>query len=106
MERVWSPEADWEAFRIRAYEPDADRWVIYELDSGRRTLVRRESEGRDSPVFSEVEPPEGQMTRLRWEPGEDGAPGWVVEVADSAEGPWRTQAVVRLDQPIGGLGGP
>ncbi|MFW6079246.1 MAG: hypothetical protein ACODAE_06480 [Gemmatimonadota bacterium] len=105
MERVWSPDGDYEAFRVRAYEPDADRWVLYELDSERRTLVRREAEGRDSPDFREVAVGDGQATRLRWEAGADGAPGWVMETADDANGPWRMSAAVRLEQPIGGVDG-
>lgn len=104
MERVWSPDADWEAFRVRAYEPDADRWVEYALDSEGRALVRREARtegGGDALVFRDVSPEGGPLTRTRWVPGDDGEPGWVVEEAASAEGPWRTRFVVRLHRPLG-----
>lgn len=101
MERVRSREGNWEAFRVRAYEPDPGRWVEYGLDSERRILVRREAGPGDDLVFRDVDPADGNLTRTRWELDGEGSPLWIVESADSPEGDWSRQASVSLGEPVG-----
>lgn len=103
VERVWSPDGRWEAFRVRAYEPEADRWVEYSLDAEGRTLRRGEAEpGSETLTFRDAAPgPNGRLTRKRWQEGPEGTPRWVVEEAGGPDGPWSERATVRLDEPLG-----
>lgn len=99
VERSRSLDGAWEAFRVRAWEPDARRWVEYAVDSERRRLVRREADGT-SLTFRAVGEVDGPARRWTWEPGPDGAPGWVEEERARDGGPWRTRSVLRFDQPL------
>jgi len=101
LERGRSPGRTWEAFRVRAFEPGAGRWVEYALDSERRRLVRREAAPGEDLVFQDVDPAGGKVTRTRWELAGEGPPRWIVEEADGPEGPWSRRAVVSLDEPLG-----
>lgn len=103
MERVLSDDGRWEAFRVRAYEPETARWVEYALDAERRALRRREAEsGSDGLSFRDVAPdPGGRLSRTRWEVGPRGETVRVVEEAPGPDGPWSRHAVVRLDEPLG-----
>lgn len=103
MERVWSADGRWEAFRVRAYEPAAGQWVEYSLDSDTRMLRRREAEpGSEMAAFRDVAAgPDGRLTRIRWQEGSEGTPIWLVEEAAGSNGPWSERAVVRLHEPLG-----
>ncbi len=103
MERARSADGRWEAFRVRAYEPETGRWVEYALDAERRTLRRREAEpGSEALVFRDLAPgPDGRVSRTRWEADPEGAPVRVVEEATGPDGPWTRRAVVRLGEPLG-----
>lgn len=100
MERLRATDRTWRAFRVRAYEPDAERWVEYVLDADRGgELVRRVADVDETLSFRDVSVSEGPWTRTRWIT-EEGTVGWVVEEAGGPEGPWRTRARVRLERAL------
>ena len=100
MERVASLDGSWESFRVRAWDGTLNRWVEYEMSSERPTLLRREAVAHNDMVFEPVDPRHGLFTRTRWTPGDDGGPGWIAEVAEHSGGPWRVEAVVRLERAV------
>lgn len=101
VERTRSQDGSWESFSVRAWEPDAERWVEYAIDSERPTLDRREADGTSS-TFRTVGDAGGSERRVVWEPGAAGAPGWVVEERERPGAPWRLHSVLRFDHPLGG----
>ena len=100
MERVASIDGTWESFRVRAWDGTLDRWVEYEMNRERPTLVRREAIAGEQLVFEAIAPSHGPLTRTRWTPGDGDRPGWTVETASQPGGPWRVETVVRLDRAV------
>jgi len=100
MERAASIDGTWESFRVRAWDGTLNRWVEYEMTSERPTLLRREAVAAEHIVFEPVTSRHGLYSRTRWTPGEDDTPGWTTEVAIQPAGPWRVEAVVRLDRAV------
>lgn len=102
VERSRSLDGTWESFAVRAWEPEAERWVQFVIDSERRTLLRLEAEGAN-PVFRGVGEIDGPARRATWQPGPDGEPGWVVEEREGPEAPWRIHSLLRFEQRLGAL---
>jgi len=101
VERTWSLDGSWESYRVRAWEPAGKRWVEYAIDSDTRMLVRRVADvAGDEIAFLNVSGPVAERRRMRWVPGPNGAPGWVVEEAVRPGGPWRARSVLRFDRPL------
>lgn len=106
MERTRAEDGSWEAFRVRAYEPAAGRWVEYAVASDRRRLVRREAEPSDGAlVFTDTEPVRGRYLRTRWLT-DGGGIHRVEEAAPSPGGPWRRAREGRFPTRVSGEAGP
>lgn len=106
MERTWAADHSWETFRVRAYEPESEGWVEYEVASNRRRLHRREAERSDGTlVITDVEPVNGTYRRTRWLSEEEGLRR-VEEEASSPDGPWRTVWEGAYPARVSGTSGP
>jgi hypothetical protein len=101
VERTWALDGSWESYRVRAWEPAAEQWVEYAIDSNTRTLVRRVADVTgDEFAFHHGSGSDADGRRIRWAPGPNGAPGWVVEEAERPGGPWRVRSVLHFERPL------
>ncbi|MEJ2218587.1 MAG: hypothetical protein P8099_18510 [Gemmatimonadota bacterium] len=77
--RIHDGFGDEKLFRVRAYEPDRGRWVVYRIDGYRRVLVRMESQPDDPWTFRGRLASGDSVVLLRteWEPLPDGGARWM-----------------------------
>jgi hypothetical protein len=106
MEQTRAEDGSWEAFEVRAFEPQIGRWVGYATASDRRGLQRREGDAQmGDVVLADVEPADGNYLRTRWH-ADGEALVRTRERSGSADGPWRELDRTRFTRvPAKGEGG-